>query len=548
MLIRRCMFIFGALIAASFVSAEELPELSSDVRGAAAIAAGVDEDKLDSDTLTTVRTLVLNHRDRVDLTGLEHLVNLESLELTGNTIGDIGPLAHLIHLQYLDLSDNRVQDLSPLSKLEQLRHLNIANNLVVSLTPVSSLTNLTSLNADNNAIESLAPLAALINMGELNVANNRIADLGPLASLVKLRKLDVHHNQLDSMSGIAGMNRLTRLDITNNRIASLEPLGNATNLRVLRADDNPVTALAPLSGLQRLEVLRLSTTRFHGDLTPIGGLSRLRTLYVPRSDIVNVEPLGNLTALRTVNLAHNHIQDARPLVRISLRAITLDLRGNPLNTDSRVIHLPKMRATTLYEGASLASVMPLFRQFAQLDQNRDGALSHLETSVLNPAISFEQFDALDADHSLHITMAELYRFIRPAANSLDVVWLARKHSTRYPDGTKEAPYTNAQEAFSVLKPNGTLMLYGDATLDFPTLHQPMKIVRVEAPAERKPGETVQQQTRSTPATTDSTRVVTPQIRSDYPEPPVPDPESVKEITTLLQEDVTPSSEAPPAPK
>ncbi len=60
----------------------------------------------------------LNYTDTekkiIDITGLEHAVNLDYIKLSGQDIGKIGPLAGLTQLKYLNLDNNRITNISPL--------------------------------------------------------------------------------------------------------------------------------------------------------------------------------------------------------------------------------------------------------------------------------------------------------------------------------------------------------------------------------------------------------------------------------------------------
>lgn len=511
----------GCLIAASFAHAQDAPDLSPELKRAAAISAGVREAELGNAALANVRVLVLNQRGSVDLSGIERLTNLEALELRGNSLSDLDALRHLSKLRYLDISDNRVRDLGPLAKLDQLRYLDVSENLVDSLEPLRGLKNLVTLRADRNAVSNLHPLSGLKSLKDLRLAYNRIDNLNPIAPLTQIRRLDVEHNRIPSLRPLSEMKGLARLDITNNQVAYLGALDSVTKLRVLRAEDNPVVDISPVAALERLEVLRLSSAKFNGDLAPLAKLDRLRELHMPRSEIELAGPIRNLTTLRNLDLSHNQIENAGPLVRIAMDAETIDLRGNPLNADSRVGYLPRMRGKVLYDGVTVAGIKPLFQQFDKLDRDQSGGLSHIETSVVNPAVTLEQFDALDADHDLALTRAELFRHVRPGENSLDVAWLAKKYFGAFSDGSKQAPFTRATDALAALKPNGTLKVYNDVEFDATNLTKTMKVVRVEPekkPAAAKPAK---QQTADTGK---AVRVVTPKIRSEYPDPPPPEPE------------------------
>ena len=64
--------------------------------------------------LEALTTLDALGRGILDLTGLEHCVNLDWLALQANSISDISPLAGLTNLQGLSLWGNNISDISPL--------------------------------------------------------------------------------------------------------------------------------------------------------------------------------------------------------------------------------------------------------------------------------------------------------------------------------------------------------------------------------------------------------------------------------------------------
>jgi outer membrane protein assembly factor BamB/Leucine-rich repeat (LRR) protein len=117
-----------------------------------------------------------------DITGIEHCVNLQTLDLLINQISDISPLSGLTNLQYLNLGINGINDLSPLSNLTNLQDLTLAKNQISDLSPLSSLTNLEYLNLDGNQISDISPLSGLTGIYWLELGNNQISDISPLVS------------------------------------------------------------------------------------------------------------------------------------------------------------------------------------------------------------------------------------------------------------------------------------------------------------------------------------------------------------------------------
>ncbi|BDR54059.1 hypothetical protein KIMH_01700 [Bombiscardovia apis] len=68
------------------------------------------------------------------------LRNLVHANFSGDkNIADLSPLEHLQHLKTLDVSDNKVVDISPLKGLGELSEVRLAGNHIADLTPISPL-------------------------------------------------------------------------------------------------------------------------------------------------------------------------------------------------------------------------------------------------------------------------------------------------------------------------------------------------------------------------------------------------------------------------
>ncbi|MEY4643114.1 MAG: hypothetical protein RLZZ227_3108 [Pseudomonadota bacterium] len=73
------------------------------------------------------------------LAGIEALVNLEQLELSGNAITNLSPLIPLKKLRVLGLRNNRVGDARPLDELPILRFLSLEGNEGVPCRQLAAL-------------------------------------------------------------------------------------------------------------------------------------------------------------------------------------------------------------------------------------------------------------------------------------------------------------------------------------------------------------------------------------------------------------------------
>jgi len=89
------------------------------------------------------------------LEGAQYLTGIAELSLAGNPttdqpeFSDLSPLAGLVNLTSLDVSGNQVSDLSALAGLTNLTDLNVAANHVTDLSPLAGLTNLTNLDVSD---------------------------------------------------------------------------------------------------------------------------------------------------------------------------------------------------------------------------------------------------------------------------------------------------------------------------------------------------------------------------------------------------------------
>jgi Ca2+-binding RTX toxin-like protein len=108
--------------------------------------------------LAQITSLDASNRQITDLTGMEQLINLESLNLAHNNLTTITPgadqgLLNLTHLKYLDLSFNMLADsgITSIGSLTGLHTLNLNGNRlrsITSLAPLKNDVNLTTLLLD----------------------------------------------------------------------------------------------------------------------------------------------------------------------------------------------------------------------------------------------------------------------------------------------------------------------------------------------------------------------------------------------------------------
>ncbi|TYV00600.1 leucine-rich repeat domain-containing protein, partial [Listeria monocytogenes] len=93
------------------------------------LGKGSVSDEVTQDDLNTLTSMNRYSNSNVsDLSGMEHLTNLSSLNLNGGQVSDISALSGLTNLTSLSLNNNEISDISALSGLTNLTSLSLNNN------------------------------------------------------------------------------------------------------------------------------------------------------------------------------------------------------------------------------------------------------------------------------------------------------------------------------------------------------------------------------------------------------------------------------------
>lgn len=172
-----------------------------------------------------------------DLTGLEHMPQLETLWLNNNPdIASLAPVMNLTELESLGMGGTGVTDadLPGLVASTHLTHLILWDNDLTDISALESATSLKQLFLNNAQITDLTPLAALTALEDLAVSGNEVSDISPLDDLVNLKYLKLDHNSVTDASPLVGLTNLERLDLKNQR-------PNLPTVPLDAATDNPVT-------------------------------------------------------------------------------------------------------------------------------------------------------------------------------------------------------------------------------------------------------------------------------------------------------------------
>ena len=118
-----------------------------------------------------------------DISALENLTGLRSLNLSWNQISDISALRYMTGMRELYLNYNQISDISALSGMRRLYTLQIGGNQISDISALSELTDLTNLLLFNNQISDISALKRMKKLWSLNLCDNPITDYSPIERL-----------------------------------------------------------------------------------------------------------------------------------------------------------------------------------------------------------------------------------------------------------------------------------------------------------------------------------------------------------------------------
>lgn len=183
---------------------------------------------------------------------LEGAPSLKKLNMAHNSIGNLAPLATVPTLQTLDLSDNAVADPAPLAKLTELTNLNLSENLLTSIEALGSCAKLGVLDVSSNKIADIAAVQRLMSLTSFRAEKNEITDATPLAVCTELRTLDISHNQIADITMLQGLVKMSEFDFSYNQAAALPALPDSAALVTIDGSYNQLKTLEPLDKISAL--------------------------------------------------------------------------------------------------------------------------------------------------------------------------------------------------------------------------------------------------------------------------------------------------------
>jgi Leucine-rich repeat (LRR) protein len=265
--------------------------------------------------VSPITSLNCQNRGICDLTGLEALTNLYSLDLAQNSISNIDSLMQLEGLHDLWLQWNAITNIPVLASLPCLEMLSIEQNLITDISSLSQATNMRTLYMSGNQIADISCVANMKRLERIYMADNAISNISAVDGLSSLRELIVPRNMVTNISVVASLPALSILDAGENPIGqSMTNVSAAIGLTRLHVWDTGITSLDFISALTNMTLLHAGANQFVS-LAPLASLSTITELRVQNNPFISsVSPLATMTNLNIVDLGDTSVDDIAALL------------------------------------------------------------------------------------------------------------------------------------------------------------------------------------------------------------------------------------------
>jgi len=289
---------------------------------------------LEIEKLNRLKTLVIGGEDQneweiTDISCLEKLNTLQTVNLSGNKISDISFLKKLTAIHTLDLSINQISNIGFLKNLTALQTLNLLGNKISDISSLENLTALQTLELSFNRINDINFFENLTALQKLDLYGNEISDIGNLEKLTTLQTLDLRYNNISDINFLEKLTALQTLELSGNKISDINFLEKLTALQTLELSGNKISDISLLEKFTALQTLDLSYNKI-SDISYLEKHTNLQTLNLSGNEINDISILEKHTSLKTLHLNYNQISNISYLEKLTVLQI-LDLRKNQIS-------------------------------------------------------------------------------------------------------------------------------------------------------------------------------------------------------------------------
>ena len=239
-------------------------------------------------------------------------------------------------------------------------------------------------NALGKAESDVFTVEEMATLTTLRASNRDIKDLTGIEAAINLENFFVF---------------MTEAEAIESTLSDLSPLAGLTKLRSLSIAGKMISDLSPLSGLVNLAELQLVVTNV-SDLSPLSGLSNLKSLWFNHAPISDLTPIARLTSLESLKFYYAESPSREglspslePLKGLS-RLKKLAAARSRISDISPLAELVNLEEVDLFDG-SISDILPL----APLYKLRRLNMIRNEVSDVSPLASLHDLEWLHLAHN-----------------------------------------------------------------------------------------------------------------------------------------------------
>lgn len=199
-----------------------------------------------------IDSLDISGQSLTDLSPLEALRNLKYVDISKTQISNLGPISNVTFLEYLDISNTATSDIQFIKYSDQLKYLDISQTKIEDIGELINLTALRTLKADKTAILSFQVLNEFKNLEGLSLSENGFNNAENIKDLDKLEELNLSKNYLVNPSFLSNLISLRNLNLAETNIEDISMLTKLENLEVVDLTKTPVSSLESLQGKESI--------------------------------------------------------------------------------------------------------------------------------------------------------------------------------------------------------------------------------------------------------------------------------------------------------
>ncbi|KAL0658147.1 hypothetical protein Bca4012_078732 [Brassica carinata] len=190
------------------------------------------------DALSDLEELILRDNKLAEVPDISIFSRLLVFDVSFNEITSLEGLSKASStLKELYVSKNEVNKIMEIEHLHDLQILELGSNRLWVIVNMESLTKLEELWLGRNRIK-VVNLCGLRCIKKISLQSNQLTSMKGFEDCVALEELYLSHNGISKMEGLSALVNLRVLDVSNNKLTSVDDIQSLTKLEDLWLNDN----------------------------------------------------------------------------------------------------------------------------------------------------------------------------------------------------------------------------------------------------------------------------------------------------------------------